>query len=158
MVACPKEKFWASLCEAIGRPELRSEFPTFAERDRRRDELEPILEEVFRRRTSADWLDALGAAGVPASAVKSVLDAVEEARLVEYEHPTLGTVRQVASPLRLSDAEPPARPAPARGEHTEQVLVQACGYTRERVQALAKAGVFGDQTKGETSAEAGVAT
>jgi crotonobetainyl-CoA:carnitine CoA-transferase CaiB-like acyl-CoA transferase len=40
---------------------------------------------------------------------------------VEYEHPTLGTVRQVASPLRLSDAEPPVGRAPFRGEHDGEV-------------------------------------
>ena len=58
---------------------------------------------------------------MPASAVNDVLEAVDEARLVEYEHPTLGTVRQVASPLRLSDAEPPVGRAPLRGEHDEEV-------------------------------------
>ena len=47
--------------------------------------------------------------------------------------PQLGTVRQVASPLRLSGAEPPVRPAPTRGEHTEAVLVELCGYSPERV-------------------------
>ena len=73
--------------------------------------------------------------------------------LVEYEHPRLGTVRQVASPLRLSDAEPPARPARrSRGEHTEPVLAELCGYSPERVGELEGRGVFGDPTKGATNA------
>jgi crotonobetainyl-CoA:carnitine CoA-transferase CaiB-like acyl-CoA transferase len=156
VVACPKEKFWQRLCEAIGRPELAAEFPSFADRDRRRDELEPILEEAFRGRTSAEWLNVLGAAGVPSSAVNGVLEAVAEAPLVEYEHERLGTVRQVASPLHLSGGEPPLAPAPARGEHTEQVLVEVCGYSREQVRALADAGVFGDRAKGGADAERGV--
>jgi crotonobetainyl-CoA:carnitine CoA-transferase CaiB-like acyl-CoA transferase len=63
---------------------------------------------------------------------------------VEYEHPQLGGVRQVASPLRLSDAEPPVHGAPSRGEHTEELLVELCGYSPERVRELAAAGVFGD--------------
>ena len=71
--------------------------------------------------------------------------------MVEYEHPRLGTVRQMASPLRLSGAEPPVRPAPARGEHTEEVLVELCGYAPERVRELADGGVFGDSTKGATN-------
>ena len=75
----------------------------------------------------------------------AVETAVAEARVVEYEHPQLGTVRQVASPLRLSGEEPPVRPAPARGEDTEQVLVELCGYESARVQELAAAGVFGEQ-------------
>jgi crotonobetainyl-CoA:carnitine CoA-transferase CaiB-like acyl-CoA transferase len=123
VVAAPKEKFWVRVCEAIGEPELATDprFADFAARDRNRDELGPILERAFRARTSAEWLEALREAGVPASAVNDVLEAVEEARLVEYEHPSLGTVRQVASPLRLSDAEPPVGRAPFRGEHDEEV-------------------------------------
>jgi crotonobetainyl-CoA:carnitine CoA-transferase CaiB-like acyl-CoA transferase len=87
----------------------------------------------------------LAAAGVPSAPVNDVQGALEEARLVEYEHPALGSVRQVATPLRLSGEEPPVRPAPERGADTEQVLVELCGYEPERVQELASAGVFGDR-------------
>ena len=124
VVAAPKEKFWVRLCETLGRPELAADprFADFAARDLNRAELAPILERAFRERRSADWLEALRDADVPASAVNDVLEAVDEARLVEYEHPSLGTVRQVASPLRLSDAEPPvASCARFRGEHNEEV-------------------------------------
>jgi crotonobetainyl-CoA:carnitine CoA-transferase CaiB-like acyl-CoA transferase len=151
VVACPKEKFWQLLCEAIGRPGLAQEYPSFAERDRRRDELEAILEEAFRERTSEEWLAALAAAGVPSAPVNDAKAALEEARVVEYEHAQLGKVRQVASPLRLSGAEPPLRPAPERGADTEQVLVELCGYEPARVQELAAAGVFG-QEKGAANA------
>jgi crotonobetainyl-CoA:carnitine CoA-transferase CaiB-like acyl-CoA transferase len=123
VVAAPKEKFWVRLCEAIGQPGLAADprFADFGGRDRNRDELTPILEEAFRARSSAEWLQTLRATGVPCSPVHHVLEAVDEARLVEYEHPTFGTVRQVASPLRLSDADPPVRRAPFRGEHDEEV-------------------------------------
>jgi crotonobetainyl-CoA:carnitine CoA-transferase CaiB-like acyl-CoA transferase len=123
VVAAPKEKFWVSVTEVIGQPALATDprFADFAARDRNRDELTPILDEAFRARPSADWLDALRAAGVPCAPVLDVLDAVAEARLVEYEHPSLGTVKQVASPLRLSDADPPVGRAPFRGEHDEEV-------------------------------------
>jgi len=151
VVACPKEKFWQLLCEAIERPELAEEFPTFADRDRRREELEPILEEVFRRRTSDEWLATLAAAGVPTAPVNGVGEALEEAELVEYEHPQLGTVRSVATPLKLSGPAPPVRPAPERGADTEQVLVELCGYGPARVRELAAAGVFGRE-KGAASA------
>ena len=159
VVACPKEKFWVALCDAIGRPELAadSQFADFAARDRNRDELEPILEAVFRRRTSKEWLAVLREAGVPSSAVNDVAGALEEARLVEYEHPALGTVRQVASPLRLSGDEQPVQAAPARGEHTELLLVELCGYSPERVRVLEEAGVFG-QLKGEEDAKTGAST
>ncbi len=91
VVACPKEKFWELLCDADRATGARAtEFPSFADRDRRRDELEPVLEEVFRGRTSEEWLAALAAAGVPSAPVNDVAAALAEARLVEYEHPRLG--------------------------------------------------------------------
>jgi crotonobetainyl-CoA:carnitine CoA-transferase CaiB-like acyl-CoA transferase len=123
VVAAPKEKFWIRVCEAIDRPELATDprFADFGARDRNREELAPILEETFRARPSAEWLELLREAGVPASPVNDVLAAVGEARLVEYHHPTLGTVRQVASPFRLLDAEPPVARAPFRGEHDREV-------------------------------------
>ena len=116
-------KVWVRVCEAIGRPELATHprFADFGARDRNRDELAPILDAAFRERTSEEWLAVLREAGVPCSAVHDVPAAVEEARLVEYEHPALGPVRQVASPLRLSGAEPPVARAPFRGEHDAEV-------------------------------------
>jgi len=154
VVACPKQKFWERLCGAIGRPELAADdrFADFTGRDRNRDELLPILEEGFRARTSAEWLAVLTEAGVPTAAVNDVAGALADPQVqargdvVEVEHPRLGRVRQVASPLRLSGAEAPLRRAPFRGEHTGQVLVDLCGYSRERLRALAAAGVFGDQS------------
>jgi crotonobetainyl-CoA:carnitine CoA-transferase CaiB-like acyl-CoA transferase len=160
VVACPKEKFWTLLCDAIGRPELsrESRFATFADRDRNRDDLEPILEDIFRQRPSAEWLALLSDAGVPCSPVNDVSAALAEARLVGYEHPRLGAVRQVASPLRLSGPEPPVRPGPARGEHTEDVLAEVCGYGPERIRGLAESGVFGVESKGGQGAETSAAT
>ena len=113
VVACPKQKFWEALCVAIGRPELAGDprFDDFAARDRNRDELEPILESVFGKRSSEEWLVVLHEAGVPSSAVNDVPAALDEARLVEYEHAQLGTVRQVASPLRMSGVDHPVQPA-----------------------------------------------
>jgi crotonobetainyl-CoA:carnitine CoA-transferase CaiB-like acyl-CoA transferase len=151
VVACPKQKFWELLCEAIGRPELARDprFADFAARDRNRDELVPLLQDALTTRPTAEWLTILGDAGVPCGPVNDVAEALRdpqaEARgsVVELEHPRFGTVRQVASPLRLSGTEPPLRRGPFRGEHTEEVLVEVCGYSPERVRELAHAGAFG---------------
>ncbi|HEX2046046.1 MAG TPA: CoA transferase, partial [Gaiellaceae bacterium] len=152
VVACPKQKFWERLCEAIGRPDLSEDprFATFAGRNEHRDELVPELRSAFAARGTEEWLATLAAAGVPNARVNDVAQALAEPQveardgLVEIEHPQLGTVRQVATPLRVGEEEKPARRAPFRGEHTEQVLVELCGYSRERVRALADAGTFGD--------------
>jgi crotonobetainyl-CoA:carnitine CoA-transferase CaiB-like acyl-CoA transferase len=152
VVAGPKQKFWERLCVAIGHPELATDerFADFAARARHRDELVPLLEAAFATRTTSEWLSILREAGVPSAAVNDVAGALEDPQakargaVVEIEHPRLGAVRQVASPLRVSGAEPPLRRAPLRGEHTEKALVEVCGYTPERVQKLVEAGVFGE--------------
>ncbi len=151
VVACPKQKFWERLCEAIGRPELAADprFADFAARDRNRGTLLPILEDAFQSRTTAEWLDALAAARVPSGPVNDVEDALADPQaaargaIVEVEHPRFGAVRQVATPLRVSKDEKPLRRAPFRGEHTEEVLVELCAYSPARVAELAARGVFG---------------
>jgi len=151
VVACPKQKFWERLCDAIGRPDLGEDprFATFAGRNEHRDELVPELRSAFADRGTEEWLATLSAAGVPNARVNDVAQALAEPQvearggLVEIEHPGLGTVRQVATPLRVGRDEKPARRAPFRGEHTERVLADLCGYSSERVRALAEAGALG---------------
>jgi crotonobetainyl-CoA:carnitine CoA-transferase CaiB-like acyl-CoA transferase len=156
VVAAAKQKFWERLCEVLGEPELGDDprFATMAARDEHRDELLPVLEELFARRTVQEWLDLLVPAGVPAAKVNTVLEALAEPQteargdIVEHEHPVLGTVRSIRTALRLeADGEslerPPAR-GPFRGEHTEEVLAELCGYSPERIRELAEAGVFGE--------------
>ena len=150
VVACPKQKFWLLLCEAIGRPELATDerFADFAARDANRDELLAILDATFATRTSEAWLGILGERGVPSAPVNDVVSALQDPQaqargsVVETDHPRLGTVRQIASPLRLGD-EAPLRRAPFRGEHTDAVLTEVCEYSPERIRELADAGAFG---------------
>jgi crotonobetainyl-CoA:carnitine CoA-transferase CaiB-like acyl-CoA transferase len=60
--------------------------------------------------------------------------------VVEIEQPGLGTVRQLGAPVKLSRTPAdPTRPAPAFGEHTEQVLAEA-GYSAEEVAAMLASG------------------
>ena len=131
VVACPKPRFWELLCHAVGRPELLEDprFSDFAARDANRDDLLLILGEAFAARTSAEWLEILGDAGIPSSAIHDVSDALVDPQViarggvVEHDHPRFGPVRSVATPLRVGDEEKPVRRAPFRGEHTEEVLV-----------------------------------
>jgi crotonobetainyl-CoA:carnitine CoA-transferase CaiB-like acyl-CoA transferase len=133
----------------LARPEWAVEYPSLAERDRRRDELLPLLEEAFVGRTTSDWVEQLTTAGVPCAPVNDVMAALADPQvaareaLVEIEHETLAPVRQVASPLRLSDAPHPLRRAPRRGEHTDEVLERVCGYDAARIARLRDTGALG---------------
>ena len=60
--------------------------------------------------------------------------------VVEVEQPELGTVRQLGHPVKLSRTPAdPTRPAPAFGEHTEEVLREA-GYSAAEVAAMLESG------------------
>ena len=67
VVGCAKEKFWQRLTKVIERPELAAnpEFATFAQRREHADVLVPLLEEIFRTRTVAEWLGRLLRCGHP---------------------------------------------------------------------------------------------
>jgi crotonobetainyl-CoA:carnitine CoA-transferase CaiB-like acyl-CoA transferase len=156
VVGAAKQKFWERLCDVIGHPELNEDprFATMAGRNEHRDELLPVLERAFASRPVDAWVDALVGAGVPASRVNSVEEALADPQtlaredVVAHDHPALGRVRSIRTPLRIAQdgvrlERPPAR-GPFRGEHTEEVLVGICGYASERVGELARAGVFGD--------------
>ena len=152
VVACPKKHLWGRLCGVLEHPELLEDerFATFAGRDEHRDELLAVLEPAFRSRTTAEWLEPLAAAGVPSAPVNDVAAALADVQVaarqavVESSHPVLGTVRQVAPPLRLDGHVPSAERAPFRGEHTASVLRELCGYADERIDELARDGVFGE--------------
>jgi crotonobetainyl-CoA:carnitine CoA-transferase CaiB-like acyl-CoA transferase len=153
MVACPKQRLWERFCDAIGRPELAADerFVDFAARDRNRDVLVPLLSARLSEGTTDEWLDRLGAHGVPCGAVNDVGEALAdpqaEARgdIVAYDHPVLGEVRGPASPFRLDGAPPPAERGPMLGEHTHEVLRDLCGYDGDRLAELTAAGVFGSE-------------
>jgi len=62
--------------------------------------------------------------------------------LIEFDHPRLGTVRQVATPLRVGVESPPMTRAPLLGEHTVELLGAICGYGPEHIRDLVSAEVI----------------
>jgi crotonobetainyl-CoA:carnitine CoA-transferase CaiB-like acyl-CoA transferase len=141
-IMCNKEKFWPALCEKLGRPEWieDSRFRLFPDRLRHRDLLTEMLDRELQQRTTAEWL-ALFAGVVPAAPIYDLAQALENpfvtehGRLQRLSHPERGSYRMVASPVHCAGEQPPARPAPALGEHTEELL-REIGYDDARIRAL----------------------
>jgi crotonobetainyl-CoA:carnitine CoA-transferase CaiB-like acyl-CoA transferase len=69
--------------------------------------------------------------------------------IVTTEHPRFGEVRQVASPVRVGDAEPSYRRAPSRGEDTDDVLGELLGYDAARITELRSRSAFGEEPEPE---------
>jgi crotonobetainyl-CoA:carnitine CoA-transferase CaiB-like acyl-CoA transferase len=153
VVGCAKEKFWERLVVAIDRPDLGADprFASFALRGEHQGELLPILEEVFATQPVEYWLSRLQPAGVPSGPINDVAQALTEPHtlarglVVETEHPTFGTVRQVASPVRFGSEATQYRRAPARNEHFDEIVRDELGYSAARIAELAGQGAFGKE-------------
>ncbi|HEY4276784.1 MAG TPA: CoA transferase [Conexibacter sp.] len=130
VVACPKQNLWEALCRALERPDLASDarFATFTARSDHRDALEAELDAIFATGTVAHWVALLIGHRVPCAPINDVAQALEDPQTLardaveSVEHPVLGTVRQVRSPLRLSGYAQPPRRAPLLGEHDDELL------------------------------------
>jgi alpha-methylacyl-CoA racemase len=134
-------KFWRNLCEGVGRPDLVDK--QFAPPDSQDGQ---AIAAVFRARTRSEWKafnDEHDAMIEPILDLDEALESElvrERGMVVEIEQPELGPVRLLGLPVRFSRTPGDAtRPAPALGEHTEQVLA-AAGFSTEEVASLVGSG------------------
>ena len=122
---------WQNLCSTLGRDALITDprFATNATRMENRPALMHEIEDALAARSTAEWVDAMTAAGVPAGPIydfaKVFADPHTMARCMieEIEHPVAGRVRTLGFPVKMS-ATPPRvrRPPPLLGEHTAEIL------------------------------------
>ncbi len=146
-----KEKFWGRMLEVLGLRELADDprYTTFRERRQNAATLLPIFIGVFATRTVKEWIGDLEAAGVPCGEVKDVPSAlaaehtVARDLIVETEHPRYGTVRQLASPVRVGKEDVQYRRAPQPNEHADEILCQLLAYDSDTLSELAGGGAFG---------------
>jgi crotonobetainyl-CoA:carnitine CoA-transferase CaiB-like acyl-CoA transferase len=118
LLAVATESQFARLVEMLGDEELTTDrYATNDDRVRHREELQRALDKHFSRGTSEQWLDRLGAAGVPAAPVLDVPGALAQAQvaggdlIVECDSPG-GPLRVVSTPLRVDGTRPPVRRGP----------------------------------------------
>jgi crotonobetainyl-CoA:carnitine CoA-transferase CaiB-like acyl-CoA transferase len=127
VIAALADKFWASLCDALGLDSLsrRQELATNAGRTAHREEIDSAIAAATAGMTTGQLLSTLKRADVPHAPVNKVLDAlsspyVAERGLVKMFPWPGGDYGIPVSPLH--DEGTGLRPAPEMGEHNEELL------------------------------------
>jgi crotonobetainyl-CoA:carnitine CoA-transferase CaiB-like acyl-CoA transferase len=151
IVACGNDNLFRKFCEAAGRPELAQD-PRFASNGKRvenRAEMTRVIQEFFGKRSTAEWLERLEAAGVPNGPINNLAQVFEEPQVkargvkIELEHKAAGKLPLVASPMRFSGTPLEYRlPPPLLGEHTEEVLRDLLGKSAAEIAQLRAGGAI----------------
>jgi crotonobetainyl-CoA:carnitine CoA-transferase CaiB-like acyl-CoA transferase len=138
------ERLFRRLCEVLGHAEWMAmpEFADSAARLRNRQRLIDRIEEITTTESCAHWLELLDANDIPCGPINDYArvftdpQVVARDMVVDTDHPTLGRLKTLGSPLKLS-ATPPqvGRAAPRLGEHTAEVLREA-GFTDVEIAEL----------------------
>lgn len=151
VIAAREEKFWHRLCDAIERPDLKTDPRTSSNRERvaHRDFVTSILEPAFAQKTKAAWMNILDRYDIPAAPVNDLAEVFSDPQIQarglvrSYEHPELGTIRYPASPMQIEGWAFPNLPAPGLGEHTREVLHEALGLDEATIADLARRHAIG---------------
>ena len=155
LLAIGNDGQFGRFCEAAGHAEwaLDARFASNAQRVRNREALIPLIADVTRTRSSAQWIALLEDKAVPCGPINDFAQAFSDPQVaarglvakqavapVGRAQGTITNIATVASPLRLQDTPPVLRNAPpALGQHTDEVL-GALGLDAERIAALRQQG------------------
>ncbi|CAK3820675.1 related to alpha-methylacyl-coa racemase [Lecanosticta acicola] len=144
------DRLFGVLCDKIGKPEWATDdkFKTNADRVKRRDELEDLIEGVTRSKTTEEWLKILEGSGMPYAPINDVKTTLEHEHtlarnmVTEVDHPSCGPMKLVSPPVKFSESKPSIRtPPPTLGQHTNEVLSELLGMNNSEIEALKKDGV-----------------
>jgi formyl-CoA transferase len=130
-VCVPNNRFWAALCEVIGRDQWVHDprFATNADRIANREVLVTLMAKRFGEEPRDRWIELLLGRGIPSGPVNSIDEAVKDGyfaevgMLAEMVHRRCGSLVLPAIPIRMSGTPGSLRRAPPMlGEHTEEIL------------------------------------
>ncbi len=139
-VGALERKFWETLCDILGCPELKGKHIVYGE------EARPVRERlaaIFASRAQREWAELFARADCCVSPILTVDEALANEQLRARGMSVVEEgLRQFASPVKFSEFEfSIERPAPESGEHTDEILREA-GYGDAEIEALRKSGAI----------------
>ena len=151
VVAVGNDTQFSKLCQTLGLGALPGDerFRTNVSRVKNRDDLVPMIQEKFREKPAAHWIDTLTGIGVPCGPINNIKQVFDDPHIksrgmrVEVDHPRGGKISMLANPARLS-VTPPSyeRVPPQLGEHTDEVLRNVLSLDNAASEALRSAGII----------------
>ncbi|MBT2658447.1 CoA transferase [Bacillus sp. ISL-18] len=149
-IAVTNDALWRKMCDALELYELK-DHPRYAlnvNRVANREELVGILTEFTKNKDSSEIIERLQRAGVPGGPIHNLTQVLAHPQIQsrgmiqEVEHPTIGMLKMLGIPIKLSDTPGSVRKAPPLlGEDTDEVLSQL-GYTSSGIAALREKGAI----------------
>ena len=139
-VGALERKFWETLCDILGCPELKGKHIVYGE------EARPVRERlaaIFASRAQREWAELFARADCCVSPILTLDEALANEQLRARGMSIVEDgLRQFASPVKFSEFEfSIERPAPGSGEHTDEILREA-GYGDAEIEALRKSGAI----------------
>lgn len=147
----PSDRYWPTLCEALGSPELGKDkrYDTDEKRIALAGEVIGRLDALFAKKSSEEWLRIFAGYDLVCSPVNRILDLASDRQVIannylkDFIHPRVGAVKVPDYPCRFSRCKAGiVRAAPELGEHTEEILCGLCGLDSDELRRLREEGVI----------------
>ena len=140
------DRHWPNFCRIMGLQHLQHDpkFESINARSANAAELVAILDRLFATKPREEWLEILDEDRDflfgPVNDLTDVLtdpQVLENRYVVDYDHPSLGSIKTSGFPIGFSKTPPEIqRPAPQFGEHTEEILAEILGYEWDKIVKL----------------------
>ena len=138
--------FWKNFCVGLGREDLYEQFPgsKYADHARGNVELQGILRDIFRTRTTVEWLAFAGEHNTTIATVNTPETVIDDPQFIDrFTWTTVEQtgIEQLMFPLHIDgEVAPVPTQAPTVGQHSEDVLRRVLGYDDARIATLREAG------------------
>ena len=144
-----EQAFWKNFCDCVGRMDLFEKWPgsKYADHARGNRELQRILRDIFKAKSSAEWIRLGEEKNFPIAPVNTPKTIVDDPQFIDrfplYPHERHGA-DMLPFPVKVvGETLPAPGKAPTVGEHSDEVLSRVLGYDAERIVELRKTGALG---------------